>query len=157
MKYQLDQIDKKILDYLVENARMPFTEIAKKMDVSAGTIHVRVRKMEEAGIIKGATLVIDYSKLEYNFNAYIGILLTKSNQTKKVLQALERISNVLEICVTSGKYNIFCKIAAKDTEDARRVIYQIDDIQDVLRTESMILMDDYLNDSNRIMMDIKVE
>jgi Lrp/AsnC family transcriptional regulator for asnA, asnC and gidA len=51
MNYQLDEIDKKILDFLVENTRMPFTEIAKQMDVSAGTIHVRVKKMEDAGII----------------------------------------------------------------------------------------------------------
>jgi Lrp/AsnC family transcriptional regulator for asnA, asnC and gidA len=50
MNYQLDEIDKKILDFLVENTRMPFTEIAKQMDVSAGTIHVRVKKMEDAGL-----------------------------------------------------------------------------------------------------------
>ena len=55
---QLDEIDKKILDYLVENTRMPFTEIAQKMGVSAGTIHVRVKKMEDVGIICGSSLVI---------------------------------------------------------------------------------------------------
>ena len=60
MNYQLDEIDKKILDFLVENTRMPFTEIAKQMDVSAGTIHVRVKKMEDAGIILGSSLSIDY-------------------------------------------------------------------------------------------------
>jgi Lrp/AsnC family transcriptional regulator for asnA, asnC and gidA len=67
MNYQLDEIDKKILDFLVENTRMPFTEIAKQMDVSAGTIHVRVKKMEDAGIILGSSLIIDYSKLDYHF------------------------------------------------------------------------------------------
>ena len=67
MNYQLDDIDKKILDFLVENTRMPFTEIAKQMDVSAGTIHVRVKKMEDAGIILGSSLNIDYGKLDYNF------------------------------------------------------------------------------------------
>ena len=73
MNYQLDEIDKKILDFLVENTRMPFTEIAKQMEVSAGTIHVRVKKMEDAGIILGSSLNIDYGKLDYHFTAFIGI------------------------------------------------------------------------------------
>ena len=75
MNYQLDEIDKNILDFLVENTRMPFTEIAKQMNVSAGTIHVRVKKMEDAGIIKGSSLILDYGKLDYHFIAFMGILL----------------------------------------------------------------------------------
>jgi Lrp/AsnC family transcriptional regulator for asnA, asnC and gidA len=108
---------------------MPFTEIAKQMDVSAGTIHVRVKKMEDAGIILGSSLNIDYGKLDYNFTAFIGILLTKSNHTQEVLKQLALIPNVVEASVTSGKYNIFCKMKAKNTEDAKRIIYQIDDIR----------------------------
>lgn len=150
MNYQLDEIDKKILDFLVENTRMPFTEIAKNMDVSAGTIHVRVKKMEDAGIILGSSLIIDYSKLDYFFTAYIGILLTKSNRTQEVLKELSLIPNVVEASVISGKYNIFCKVKCKNTQDAKRIIYQIDDIQDVMRTESMISMEEFLSDKNRL-------
>lgn len=156
MNYQLDEIDKKILDFLVENTRMPFTEIAKQMDVSAGTIHVRVKKMEDAGIILGSSLIIDYSKLDYHFTAFIGILLTKSNRTQDVLKELALIPNVIETSVISGKYNIFCKVKAKNTEDAKRIIYQIDDIQDVMRTESMISMEEFLSDKNRLINAITV-
>lgn len=156
MNYQLDEIDKKILDFLVENTRMPFTEIAKQMDVSAGTIHVRVKKMEDAGIILGSTLTIDYSKMDYNFTAYIGILLTKSNRTQDVLKEIAKIPNVIEVSVISGKYNIFCKMKAKNTEDAKRIIYQIDDIQDVMRTESMISMEEVLSDENRLISAITI-
>jgi Lrp/AsnC family transcriptional regulator for asnA, asnC and gidA len=150
MNYQLDEIDKKILDFLVENTRMPFTEIAKQMDVSAGTIHVRVKKMEDAGIILGSSLNIDYTKLNYHFTAYIGILLTKSNKTQDVLKKLAEIPNVIETSVISGKYNIFCKVKAKNTENAKEIIYQIDDIEDVMRTESMISMEEYISDKNRL-------
>ncbi|SDE12608.1 Lrp/AsnC family transcriptional regulator [Riemerella columbipharyngis] len=156
MKFQLDEIDKSILDFLVVNTRMPFTEIAKKMDVSAGTIHVRVKKMEEAGIIKSSSLNIDYTKLEYNFTAYIGILLTKSNKTQEVIAELASIPNIVEISVVSGKYNIFCKMMAKNTEDAKRIIYQIDDIQDVMRTESMISMEEHVSNRNRLMQAVTV-
>lgn len=151
MNYQLDDIDKKILDFLVGNTRMPFTEIAKQMDVSAGTIHVRVKKMEDAGIILGSSLNIDYSKLNYHFTAFIGILLTKSNRTQEVLKELSSIPNVIEASVISGKYNIFCKVRAKNTDDAKRIIYKIDDIEDVMRTESMISMEEYVCDKNRLM------
>ena len=150
MNYQLDVIDKKILDFLVKNTRMPFTEIAKQMDVSAGTIHVRVKKMEDAGIILGSSLNIDYGKLNYHFTAFIGILLTKSNRTQDVLRELVTIPNVIEASVISGKYNIFCKVKAKNTEDAKSIIYQIDDIQDVMRTESMISMEEFISDKNRL-------
>lgn len=153
---QLDEIDKKILDFLVENTRTPFTEIANQMGISAGTVHVRVKKMEDAGIILGSSLVINYKKLNYNFTTYVGILLSKSNKTQEVLKILESIPNVTELSVTSGKYNIFCKIRAKDTDDAKRIIYQINDIEEVMRTESMISIEEYFSDKNRLINAVEV-
>jgi regulatory protein asnC len=153
---QLDEIDKKILDFLVENTRTPFTEIANQMGISAGTVHVRVKKMEDAGIILGSSLVINYKKLNYNFTTYVGILLSKSNKTQEVLKILEGIPNVTELSVTSGKYNIFCKIRAKNTDDAKRIIYQINDIEEVMRTESMISIEEYFSDKNRLINAVEV-
>ena len=149
--YQIDDVDKQILQFLIENTRTPFTEIAKKMNVSAGTIHVRVKKMEEAGIIKGTTLIVDYGRMGYDFIAYVGILLTKSNKTENVMAKLREIPNVTVASVISGKYNIFCKIRARDTSDAKEVIYRIDDIEDVMRTESMISLEEEINDKTRLL------
>ena len=59
-KVKLDEIDHQILDMLIDNTRVPFTDIAKKLLISAGTVHVRVKKMEDAKIIKGSSLTIDY-------------------------------------------------------------------------------------------------
>ena len=64
-KIKLDEIDHQILDMLIDNTRTPFTDIAKKLLISAGTVHVRVKKMEEAGIIRGSSLTLDYVKLGY--------------------------------------------------------------------------------------------
>lgn len=149
--YQIDEVDKQILHFLIENTRTPFTEIAKQMNVSAGTIHVRVKKMEDAGIIKGTTLIVDYARMGYDFIAYVGILLTKSNKTENVMKELQKIPNVTVASVISGKYNIFCKIRAKDTSDAKEVIYRIDDIEDVMRTESMISLEEEINDKTRLL------
>ena len=65
-KIKLDEIDHQILDILIDNARIPFTDISKKLLVSAGTVHVRVKKMEDAGILKGSSLNLDYEKLGYS-------------------------------------------------------------------------------------------
>ena len=77
-KFKLDEIDHQILDMLIQNTRVPFTDIAKKLLISAGTVHVRVKKMEDAGIIKGSSLTLDYKKLGYSFIAYVGVSISKS-------------------------------------------------------------------------------
>lgn len=153
-KHKLDNIDNQILDMLIDNSRVPFTDIAKKHNVSAGTIHVRVKKMEDAGIITGSSLTIDYSKLGYSFIAYVGIYLNKTSQTTFVLERLKTIPNVTVAHITTGKFNIFCKIRAKNTSHAKDIIYQIDDIDGVLRTETMISLEESINDKKRLMHDI---
>jgi Lrp/AsnC family transcriptional regulator, regulator for asnA, asnC and gidA len=149
--YKIDEMDRQILSYLIKNTRIPYTEIAKKMNVSAGTIHIRVKKLEKAQIIKGSSLIIDYDKMGYSFIAYVGVMLTKSNKTQKVMEKLAQIPNVTVSNVIAGKYNIFCKIRAKDNLDAKEVIFKIDEIDDVLRTETMISLEESFNDRNRLL------
>lgn len=150
-KFKLDKLDHQILDILIEDTRTPFTDIAKTLDISAGTVHVRVRKMEEAGIITGSALNLDYDKLGYTFVAFVGIYLKKTSQTKFVVERINEIPNVVEAHVPTGKYNLFCKIRAKDTEHAKRIIYQLDDLEGVDRTETMVSLEESINDKRRLM------
>lgn len=153
-KFKLDEIDHQILDMLIDNTRVPFTDIAKKLLISAGTVHVRVKKMEDAGIIKGSSLTLDYKKLGYSFIAYVGVFLQNTSQTKFVLERINEIPFVTVAHVTTGKFNIFCKIRARDTEHAKDVIFMLDDIDGVYRTETMISLEESLNDKKRLMHDI---
>ena len=150
-KFKLDKTDHKILDMLIENSRVPFTDIAKILEMSAGTVHVRVRKMEDAGLITGSSLIIDYQKLGYSFIAFVGIFLQKTSQTQFVLERIIEIPYVTVVNVTTGKFNLFCKIRAKDTGQAKDIIYQIDDIEGVTRTETMISLEESINDKTRLM------
>ena len=150
-KFVLDEIDHQILDILIENARTPFTDIAKKLLVSAGTIHVRVKKMEDEGIIQGSTLTLNYDKMGYTFIAHVGIYLEKTSMTQHVLDCLRLIPHVTVAYVTAGKYNIFCKVRAKSTSDAKEIIYKIDEISGVNRTETMISLEESINDKKRLM------
>lgn len=150
-KFKLDEVDHQILDMLIENTRIPFTDIAKKLLISAGTVHVRVKKMEEAGIINGSSLSLDYAKLGYSFIAYVGVFINKTSQTKFVLERIAEIPYVTVAHVTTGKFNIFCKIRAQDTNHAKQIIFQLDDIEGVYRTETMISLEESLNDKKRLM------
>jgi Lrp/AsnC family transcriptional regulator for asnA, asnC and gidA len=150
-KYKLDETDHQILDMLIENTRTPFTDIAKKLNISAGTVHVRVKKMEEAQIILGSSLTLNYEKLGYAFIAYVGIFLKNTSQTKFVLERINDIPFVTVAHVTTGKFNVFCKIRAKDTQHAKEIIFQLDDIEGVYRTETMISLEESMNDKKRLM------
>lgn len=150
-KGMLDKIDHQILDILIENTRTPFTDISKRLLVSAGTVHVRVKKMEDLGLIKGSSLMLDYEKLDYSLVAYIGILLKKTNQIDFVIERLVEIPNITNVHISTGKFNLYCKLRAKNTSHAKKIIFQIDDIQGVDRTETMISMEESFNDKNRLM------
>ena len=150
-KIKLDEIDHQILDILIDNTRIPFTDIAKKLLISAGTVHVRVKKMEESGIIRGSSLTLDYKKLGYSFIAYVGVYLNNTSQTKFVLERVNKIPFITVAHITTGKFNIFCKIRARNTEHAKEVIFRLDDIQGVYRTETMISLEESINDKKRLM------
>ncbi|MDW5288399.1 Lrp/AsnC family transcriptional regulator [Formosa sp. PL04] len=150
-KFKLDEIDHQILDMLIDNTRVPFTDIAKKLLISAGTVHVRVKKMEDAGIIQGSSLTLDYKKLGYSFIAYIGVYLNNTSQTTFVLERINELPFVTVAHITTGKFNIFCKIRARNTAHAKDIIFMIDDIEGVYRTETMISLEESINDKKRLM------
>ncbi len=87
----------------------------------------------------------------YSFIAHIGIYLDKTSMTKKVIKSLEDIPFVTIAYITAGKYNIFCKIRAKDTTHAKEIIFMIDEIDGVYRTETMISLEESINDKKRLM------
>ena len=151
MKFKLDEIDYKVLDLLIDNSRIPSPDIAKKLLISAGTVHVRIKKMEDAGIISGSSLKLDYKKLGYTFIAYIGIFLEKTHLTNEVLEKLNSIPFVTVAHITTGRFNIYCKIRSKNTNHAKEIIFMIDDIDGVSRTETMISLEESINDKKRLM------
>ena len=107
--------------------------------------------MEEDDVIKGSTLTVDYDKMNYSFIAYIGLFIEKSSYTKTVLIALEKLPEVTVAHLTTGKFAIFCKIRAIDTRHAKDIIFKIDDIDGVLRTETSISLEEVINDKKRLM------
>ncbi|MCC6462869.1 MAG: Lrp/AsnC ligand binding domain-containing protein [Saprospiraceae bacterium] len=139
---EIDQLDKQILAKLVEDGKTPYTDIAKQLFVSSGTIHVRMKKLEQLGIVKGASLTVDYQKLGYDITAYLGIHLEKSSLYDEVVELLKQIPEVVEANYTTGMYSIFTKIVCKDTNHLRQVLHdKIQKIQGIQRTETIISLE----------------
>jgi len=144
----LDKLDRQILAILMENAKIPYTEIAKQLFVSGGTIHVRMKKLEEAGIVNGYQLNVDHNKLGYDIAAFLGIYLDKSSLYDVVAESLNQIPEVVGAHYTTGLYNIFAKIICKDTNHLRSVLHdKIQKIEGIQRTETFISLQENINRS----------
>ncbi|MGF1636280.1 MAG: Lrp/AsnC ligand binding domain-containing protein [Cyclobacteriaceae bacterium] len=144
--YDIDNVDLKILALLTEDAKMPYTEVAKKVFVSGGTVHVRMRKMEEMGIVKGTTLRMDYSKMGYDITAFLGIYLEKSSLYDDVIKKLNQIPEIVKIHYTTGNYNIFVKMHCRDTRHLKDVLHdKIQKVEGIKSTETIISLEESLN------------
>ena len=144
--YDIDNVDLKILSLLTEDAKMPYTEVAKKVFVSGGTVHVRMRKLEEMGIVQGTTLKMDYSKMGYDITAFLGIYLEKSSLYDQVIKKLYNIPEIVKVHYTTGNYNIFVKLHCRDTNHLKDVLHdKIQVVEGIERTETIISLEESLN------------
>ena len=140
---EIDNVDREILSILINDAKTPYSEIAKRIYVSGGTVHGRMRKLEHMGIVKGSTLVIDTSKLGYDLTAYLGIYLTSGSIYSTVIEKLEEIPQVIEAHYTTGVYSIFVKILCKNTQDLRDVLNDhVQAIEGIQRTETILSLEE---------------
>ena len=148
--YEIDNIDLKILNILSEDAKIPYTEVAKKVFVSSGTVHVRMKKLEDMGVVLGTTLKLDYSKIGYDITCFLGIYLQKSSLYDEVVNKLRNVPEIVTIRYTTGKYNIFCKIYCKDTQHLRDILHdKIQKIEGIESTETFISLEQSVNNHLR--------
>jgi Lrp/AsnC family transcriptional regulator, regulator for asnA, asnC and gidA len=144
--FEIDNTDLKILEILMQDAKRPYTEVARKVNVSQGTVHVRMNKMEEAGILEKTTLRINYAKLGYDITAFIGIYLEKSALYDKVLAKLKDIPEITSIHYTTGNYSMFVKIHCRDTNHLKEVLHdKMQQVEGIERTETMISLEESLD------------
>lgn len=140
---EIDNLDMQILALLMEDATIPYTEIAKRLIVSGGTIHVRMKKMQDLGIIKGSNLLIDAQKVGYDVCAYLGIYLEKGSTYKDAVEKLRKVREIVELHYTTGAWSMFAKIICRDTNHLREVLNDsIQAIEGIQRTETFISLEE---------------
>lgn len=145
-KLYIDALDKSILKTLMEDARTPFLEISRQNKVSGATIHQRMNKLEQAGVVTGTKLIINPEKLGYTITVFIGIFLEKGNIYKEAIAVLKTIPEVTECYYTTGNYSIFAKLLCRSTEHLMSILNEkIQIIPGVQRTETMISLQQSIN------------
>lgn len=141
--YQLDKLDKQILSMLMKDATIPYTEIAKELVISAGTIHVRMKKLIELGVVLGSHLEINPTKVGFDVCAFLGIFLEKGSEYNDAVTRLRKVPEVVELHYTTGVYSMFAKIVCRDTQHLREVLNEhIQTIKGVQRTETFISLEE---------------
>jgi len=140
---EIDNLDREILSILMTDATIPYTEIAKKLVISGGTVHVRMKKMQEMGIIQGSQLNISPQKIGYDICAFLGIFLQKGSQYKDAVERLRQIKEIVELHYCTGAYSMFAKIICSDTNHLRRVLNDgIQAVPGIQRTETFISLEE---------------
>ncbi|MBP8903434.1 MAG: Lrp/AsnC ligand binding domain-containing protein [Paludibacteraceae bacterium] len=145
--HQIDRLDKKILQLISKDARIPFLEVARECNVSGAAIHQRIQKLRNLGIIKGSEFVVDTYKIGYQTCAYIGIVLSDISKFQAVVTELKKVPEIVECHYATGKYSMFIKIYAKDNRHLLQIILEyLTTIDGVQHTETFQLsLDEIFN------------
>jgi Lrp/AsnC family transcriptional regulator for asnA, asnC and gidA len=135
-----------ILQQLMNDASVSYADLGKKLYVSAGTIHVRIKKLQEAGIISHMKYGVDIKKLGYDVIAFIGIYLEKSSLYDAVARELKKIPEIVRMNYTTGNYSIFIEVVCKDITQLRTVLHdELQKIKGIERTETFLSLEESLN------------
>src|ERR671920_416897 len=142
-KLNFDKLDFQIINEMMETAEISYAELGKKLFVSGGTIHVRIKKLQEMGIVKGTRLNVDLKAMGYDVIAFIGIYLEKSSLYDEVVKELKKIPEIVRLNYTTGNYSMFAEIVCKDIAQLRAVLHdELQKIKGIERTETFISLEE---------------
>lgn len=145
-KLNLDKLDLQIIHAMMEDAGISYADLGKNLFVSGGTIHVRIKKLQEAGIVKGTKLNVDLKQLGYDVIAFIGIYLEKSSMYDAVAKELRKLPQIVRLNYTTGNYSMFAEIVCKDINQLRFVLHdELQKIRGIERTETFISLEESFN------------
>src|SRR4028119_343093 len=142
-KLIIDKLDYGIINEMMETAEISYADLGKKLFVSGGTIHVRIKKLQEMGIVKGTKLNVDLKAMGYDVIAFIGIYLEKSSLYDEVVKELAKIPEIVRLNYTTGNYSMFAEIVCKDINQLRFVLHdELQKIKGIERTETFISLEE---------------
>src|SRR5436190_2604333 len=142
-KFNLDNVDLEIIHERMETAEISYADLEKKLFVSGGTIHVRIKKLQEFGIVKGTRLNVDLKQLGYDITAFVGIYLEKSSLYDSVAKELMAIPEIVRLNYITGNYSMFIEIVCKDISQLRFVLHdELQKIKGIERTETFISLEE---------------
>lgn len=137
-KAQLDTLDYKIIKMLSNNGRKPFLEIARECGVSGAAIHQRIQKLMAMGVLRGTECLINPASVGFDTCAYMGFFLKDPSKFDEVVEKLHDIPEVVEVHFTTGQYDMFIKLYARNNDHLLHIIHEKLNSLGLARTESLI-------------------
>lgn len=145
-KPNLDKLDLQIMSAMMDDASISYADLGKSLSVSGGTIHVRIKKLQEIGIVRGTRLNVNLKELGYDITAFIGIYLEKSSLYDTVAKDLKKIPEIVRLNYTTGNYSMFIEVVCRDIAQLRHVLHdELQKIKGIERTETLISLDESFN------------
>lgn len=143
VKFNLDKLDFQILQEMMTSSEISYADLGKKLFVSGGTIHVRIKKMQDLGVVKGNRLAVDLKLIGYDVIAFIGIYLEKSSLYDTVAKELKKIPEIVRLCYCTGNYSMFAEIVCKDISQLKLVLHdELQKIKGIERTDTIICLEE---------------
>jgi len=135
---KLDKLDKQILAFIAKDARIPFLEVARECNVSGAAIHQRIQKLTSSGVLKGSEFIVDPEKIGYETCAFIGLNLKNPETFDQVVERLKEMPEVVECHYTTGNYDLFIKVYARNNHHLLDFIHDRLQPLGLARSESII-------------------
>ena len=137
---ELDDTDRAILRILQENARTPFSEIARQIDMSSATVHDRVNRMEQADVIEGYHARVNPRAVGLGISAIVGLRVEQGRE-HDTLERLEDIDGVQEVNLTTGEWDVMMRVYASDADALRELMFdQIARMDGFARSQTMVIL-----------------
>ncbi|MCL4335289.1 MAG: Lrp/AsnC family transcriptional regulator [Candidatus Thermoplasmatota archaeon] len=138
----MDQKDRKIIDYLMENGRDKISDISRVLDIPRVTVYERIQNMIRQGVIKKFSAIPDFSALGYPVTSFVLVLFDASRgiSEKKLAEKIARMKNVEEVHIITGEWDLLLKVRAQSMDDlGNMVLEKLRETEGVGKTQTIAI------------------
>lgn len=137
---ELDHVDREILRMLQRNARTPFSEIAREIDMASATVHDRVGRLEDEGVIRGYHADVDPKAVGYGISALVGLRVEQGRE-QATLERLAELPQIQEIHLTTGEWDLMMRVHAGDADGLRELMFKtVAQMEGFSRSQTMVIL-----------------
>jgi len=137
---ELDSVDRHILSVLQENCKLPLVKIGERVGLSAPSVAERIDKLENSGVIRGYTTILDARKLGKDITAFIGVFIDHPKLISKFEKELDHFEDVQECHHVTGQHTLLLKVKVDNTSALEELIRKLRSIEGVTRTETSVVL-----------------
>jgi Lrp/AsnC family leucine-responsive transcriptional regulator len=136
----MDKVDREIVEYLRDDARISFKDLGERVRLSANTVADRVRRLVADGVIRGFEARINPAALDLHLQAYIDVKLKAGTNTHEFETVVQTIPGVMEVALLTGNYDGLLRVACQDQAHLLRLIDALREKAGVQDTYSRVIL-----------------